>query len=483
MTYEPPAGSIPTLAVPSLDGVRAVHMIGVGGAGMSGIAQLLLARGIAVTGSDLKDSRGLTALRDAGARVWVGHDPDALRDASPAPDLAVISSAIPARDPERLAAAEAGIEIIMRAQAMAALAAGSRAIAVAGTHGKTTTTSMLSVILERCGADPTYLIGGDLNESGSGARSGGGPDFVAEADESDGSFLLLAPATGIVTNVEEDHLDFYGSGDQIVAAFAAFMQRCGVVVASADDDGVRAALTAAGEGVQVRTFGVAEGADASIVPAASEAWGAQADVTLAGSAEPVRIRLHLPGLHNLRNATAALLAAREAGVEPREAAAALEHFTGVRRRFEARGEADGVRFVDDYAHHPTEIAATLEAAGAAEDHQRLIAVFQPHRYSRTEALWRAMGESLGAADVVVVTDVYAAGEQPIPGVSGKLLVDALAETPGGAGRRLLYLPRRADVVRFLAAEAQAGDLILTLGAGDVTMIPDETLDRLREGAA
>ena len=477
MTYAPPPGSIPTLETPSLDGVRRMHMIGIGGAGMSGIAQLLLARGIKVTGSDLKESRGLGTLRAAGADVWVGHAPERIGH----PDLVVVSTAIPATDAERVAAANAGLPVVARAQVLAALAAGSHAVAVAGTHGKTTTTSMLAVILERTSADPTFLIGGDLNESGSGARSGAGPDMVAEADESDGSFLLLDPAIGIVTNVEEDHLDFYGSGASIVEAFAAFMARCGEVIANGDDEGVRAAVAQTDAAVLLFGAGDADDLDARVSVEPAEGCAAQATLHLPGGGN-VALRLQVPGVHNLLNATAAVLASIACGVDPAAAVTALEGFTGVRRRFEPRGEAaSGARFVDDYAHHPTEIAATLEAAAGADGHKRLIAIFQPHRYSRTRDLWRGLGESLDAADVVVVTDVYAAGEDPIPGVSGKLLVDALAES--GRRRRTLYLPRHTDVVRFLAGEVGEGDLVLTMGAGDITTVPDETLERLAAGEA
>ena len=252
VAYVPPEGSIPTMTVPTLEGIGSAHLIGVGGAGMSGIAKLLLARGIAVTGSDLKEARGLQELREAGATIHVGHDATALGD----PDVVVVSSAIPTSNPELAAARERGINVLMRAQALAALAGGRRTIAVAGTHGKTTTTSMLAVVLERCGLDPTFVIGGHLNESGSGAHHGSGDVFVAEADESDGSFLLLEPHVGIITNVEEDHLDFYAGGlGEIVAAFAAFAVRSRTVVACGDDPGVRAAIQRAG--IEALTYGSA----------------------------------------------------------------------------------------------------------------------------------------------------------------------------------------------------------------------------------
>jgi UDP-N-acetylmuramate--alanine ligase len=459
--------------VPSLEGVRAVHLVGIGGAGMRGIALQLLARGIAVSGSDLKESHWLDELRQAGATVAAGHGAEHVRDLDHL-DAVVVSTAIPPTNPEVVAAAERDVPVWARAQVLAALMAGARTIAVAGTHGKTTTTSMLGVILERAGLDPTYVIGGDLNESGSGARQGSGEWFAAEADESDGSFLLLSPDIGIVTNVEEDHLDFYRDADDIRAAFIAFAARCAEIVACHDDPGTRAVLEAAGPDAagRVTTYGVGEGADARLVVRDAERPVARGELRLDG--ETAVIELRVPGEHNLLNAAAAILAAHRAGVPLPEAAAALGSFTGVRRRFEYRGMVRGAELFDDYAHHPTEVAATLEAA---DGHRRILAVFQPHRYSRTRVLGRALGESLARAHVVVVTDVYDAGEEPIPGVTGKLVVDGLAEA--SPAKRILYLPRRSDLVQFLLDEIRAGDLVLTLGAGDITTLADELVERVR----
>jgi UDP-N-acetylmuramate--alanine ligase len=473
VTYTPREGTIPTLGVPSLDGVRRIHLVGVGGAGMQGIARLLLARGLEVSGSDLKESRGLAELRSLGASVFVGHRAEQL-DAGGGPDAVVISSAIPAPNAELVAARERGIPVWARAQVLAALTAGSRTIAVAGTHGKTTTTSMLCVILERAGVDPTYVVGGDLNESGSGARQGSGGWFVAETDESDGSFLLLSPEIGVLTNVEEDHLDFYRDGTEIREAFAAFVDRCDRVVACIDDPGARDVMLDSTR--TAVTYGVAQEADATLNVVRTDRPGARAELELDG--ERVEISLRVPGTHNLRNAAAAIVAAREAGVAPDVAADALRSFTGVRRRFEYRGVVHGAELFDDYAHHPTEVAATLDAA--VDGHGRIVAVFQPHRYTRTRALWRTLGESLARADVVVVTDVYGAGEQPIPGVTGKLVVEGLTEAD--PTKRVIYLPRRSDVVQFLLAEVRPGDLVLTLGAGDVTTLAEEVVDRARGGA-
>ena len=468
--YVPPPGSIPELPVPDLAGLRSAHLVGIGGAGMSGIARLLLARGVAVSGSDIKDSPGLALLRGAGATIAVGHRPENLLS----PGAVVVSTAIRPDNPEVLAAAEREIPVLARAQVLAALMAERRGLAVAGTHGKTTTTSMVAVVLEAAGLEPTYVIGGDLNESGSNARSGTGDLFVAEADESDGSFLLLRPEVAVVTNVEEEHLEFYGSGEALEAAFIAFCRGAGLVIACADDEG--AMRVARESGAELITYGQADGSDARIVEwsVRGNRWWARVDLEGSG----VELDLGLPGLHTLSNATAALVAARAVGVPSAEAVRALSAFTGVRRRFELRGNAAGARFVDDYAHHPTEIAATLEAAQRDPSSRRIIAVFQPHRYSRTAALWRALGGSLGKADVVVVTDVYGAGEAPVPGVSGKLVLDALVEAHPGV--RAVYLPSRVEVAPFLAGEVRDGDLVLTLGAGDITMVGEETIARMGE---
>jgi UDP-N-acetylmuramate--alanine ligase len=468
--FVPPPGSIPTLQVPDLSGLGAVHLIGIGGAGMSGIARLLLARGVRVAGSDLKDSRALTRLRAAGAEVVVGHDAANVGSV----DAVIISTAIPAGNPERIEADRRGIPVYARAQIMAAMMGERLGIAVAGTHGKTTTTSMVAVILERARLDPTYLIGGDLNESGSNARSGAGEVFVAEADESDGSFLLLSPTVAVVTNVEPDHLDFFADADEVESAFASFCRRAERVVACVDDPGAR--RVAATVAVPVVTYGSDPLAEVRMLDPEPTDGGGQARLEADGTA--VVVELSIPGRHQLLNAAGAVAAAREVGVDMATAAVALRGFTGVQRRFERRGSATGAEFVDDYAHHPTEIAATLEAARAS-DGRRLVAVFQPHRYSRTRAMWRELGESLAPADVVVLTDVYGAGETPEPGITGKLVVDALQEA--SPRTRTVYLPHRSEVAGFLAREIREGDLILTLGAGDITSVADETLGLLRHG--
>lgn len=468
--YVPPEGSIPTLEVPDLSTIHRVHLVGIGGAGMSGLARLFLARGVAVSGSDLKGSTQLDELRTIGADVAVGHDAANLAG----PDAVVVSTAIGPGNPEVDEARRRGIPVLARAQVLAAMMRERRGVAVAGTHGKTTTTSMLAVILERAGLDPTYVVGGDLNESGSNARSGTGEVFLAEADESDGSFLLLQPEVAMVTNVEEDHLDFYADREEIEAAFTAFCQRAGLVVACADDPGT-VRVVEASDATTV-WYGESDTADVVVEEAVVRKGGGTCRIRVEPSpgVEPWagRLDLPVPGRHHLLNAAGAVAAATRIGIRAATAVAALEGFGGVRRRWEVRGRARGAAFVDDYAHHPTEITATLGAA-RADGADRIVAVFQPHRFSRTSSLWRALGESLVGADVVVVMDVFGAGERPVPGVTGKLVVDGLVEA--APGKRAVYLPRRSDVAPFLAREVRAGDLVLTLGAGDITMVGSETL--------
>lgn len=470
--YMPPPGSIPTLEVPDLSGVRTTHLIGIGGYGMRSLARILVARGVRVTGSDLKD-RGLDELRALGATVWVGHRAEQVGD----PDVVVVSSAVQERNLELREARRRGLAVLARAQVLAALTTGRRTLAVAGTHGKTTTTSMLSVILERAGLDPSFVVGGDLNEIGSGAKHGEGELFVVEVDESDGSFLLFHPEVAVVTNIEADHHAFYSGGrPEIEAAFARFMAQAAHVVACGDDPGTRAALERSGRGSEAVTYGLGQENLVRLAVGGADGPDAAGRVTVEDS-EPVELRLVVMGVHSLLDATAALLAAREVGVPARQSAEALATFTGVKRRLEFRGWARGAAFYDDYAHHPTEVVTTL-AAAPRNDRSRVVVVFQPHRYTRTRALSRELGESLSGVDVAVLTDVYHADEDPIPGVTGKLVVNAL--TAAAPGQRVVYLPHRKDIVRFLVGEVRPGDLVLMMGAGDIPMITDEVLESLGE---
>ncbi|HEX6844187.1 MAG TPA: UDP-N-acetylmuramate--L-alanine ligase [Actinomycetota bacterium] len=470
--WTPPTGSIPTLGVPAIDGIRAVHLIGVGGAGMRNLARLFLARGIAVGGSDLKDSSPLRGLAEVGVAIAVGHDPANIGDV----DAVVISSAIAPDNPERRDAERRGIAVWRRQQALAALAAGHRGVAVAGTHGKTTTTSLVAATLVHAGLDPTYLIGGDLNESGSGAHHGDGDLFVYEADESDGSFLLGAPWAGVITNVDVDHVDFYPGGlDEIIAAFAEFAARATHVVACGDDPRVRRALALAD--VAATTYGVDAGNDLILTIDGLGPEGARGRLRT-GEGE-ISLALQVDGPHNLLNAAAAVGVATLAGVPAQVAAEAVATFEGVHRRFELRGRVRGASFYDDYGHTPTEMEVTVATARRREP-GRLIALVQPHRYTRVQALWRELGASVAGADLIIVTDVYGAAQPPIPGVTGKLVVDGVQLA--APGRRTVYLPHRRDVVAFLDREVREGDLVVTMGCGDVWMLGDAALERMGTGA-
>lgn len=461
--YVPPEGSIPTLHVPDLKGVSKLHLLGIGGSGMRNLAKLLAARGIAITGCDLKESSAVRELRGSGVGVEIGHSAEHVSGN----DALVLSSAIADRNPEVRAAREAGITVWTRAQALAAASAALRTVAVTGTHGKTTTTSMLAMVLERTGRDPSYVIGGEPNETGGGSRAGGSDLFVVEGDESDGSFLLMRPAVGIITNVEVDHIDFYTGGrEEIEAAFTMFGARCDRLVVCADDPG---AMRSTADLSRI-TYGSDPTADVVIETISLGPEGARGRLTIDGVVH--ELVLGVDGAHNLLNAAATVAAAAIEGVSPEEAVAALASFTGVHRRFERRGRARGADFFDDYGHVPTELAVTLTTARRAAA-GRVVAVFQPHRYSRTQALWRELGASLVEADVILITDVYGADQDPIPGVTGKLVVRGVAEAD--PKRRVVYLPHRTDVVRFLDREVRGGDLVVTMGCGDVWTLGDAAL--------
>ncbi|MGZ4649607.1 MAG: UDP-N-acetylmuramate--L-alanine ligase, partial [Kineosporiaceae bacterium] len=415
-----------TLEIPPVDAFGRVHLIGIGGVGMAGIARILLERGIPTSGSDAQDSPTLATLRALGARVQLGHDAGHVADA----DTVIVTSAVRAENPELLEAGRRGLRVLHRSQALAALMRGRRAVAVAGTAGKTTTTSMVTVALQHCGADPSFAIGGELTETGATAHEGSGDVFVAEADESDGSFLLYSPEVAVVTNVEPDHLDHYGTAEAVAAAFAAFADRIvpgGLLVACADDPGsaaLAAGVRARPHDVDVRTYGTAAGADVRVVDLEVSGPGARFALTTGAGADAVRIALRVPGAHNALNAAAAWTAGTWLGLDPSCLAEGLAAFGGARRRFETKGEAAGVLVVDDYAHHPTKVAAVLRAVRGVSGQGRVLALFQPHLYSRTRIFAADFGAALGLADEVVVLDVYGAREDPVPGVSGELVARA-----------------------------------------------------------
>jgi UDP-N-acetylmuramate--alanine ligase len=440
---------------------------------MSGIARVLLARGARVSGSDAKDSTALSALRALGATCHVGHDPAFLETAS----TVVYSSAIRPDNVELASARAQGREVLPRAGALAALMRGRRGVCVAGTHGKTTTTSMLVVALQGCHADPSFVIGGDLNEAGSNAHEGSGGLFIAEADESDGSFLLLAPDAAIVTNVDADHLDHYGTAEAVDTAFNAFAQRLspgGFLVTCADDEGSRRlAVQARGSGIDVRTYGEAQDADLRLEELRVRPEGTTFSLVRAGS-RLGQVDLAVVGRHNALDAAAALLTGMGLGFELASLTGGLREFAGARRRFELKGSAGGVRVVDDYAHNPAKVAAALAGARVVAGDGRLLVAFQPHLYSRTRLFADAFGQALALADEVVVLEVYGAREDPVPGVSGQLVADAIPLP----AQRVRFLPSAPQAARWLADTARPGDLVLTVGAGDVTLLGPQVLTLL-----
>ena len=445
-----------------------IHMIGIGGAGMSGIAEVLAARGHDVTGSDLKESPFTRRLREAGITVYIGHDPDQVGDA----DRVVISTAIPKTNPELLEARRRSIPVIPRAAALAWILEGSCSIAVAGTHGKTTTTSMTAHVLEALGENPTALVGGELNDIGSNVAFGRSDLVVVEADESDRSFLYLRPQAAVVTNIEFDHPDFYSSLDDVVATFEQFIRSLpedGHLVTCQDDPSCLAVAAAAP--CPVTTYGISTG------DLRADILGPSSYVLLEQGERRGVVELGVYGRHNVLNSLSAAAIARWLGHDAYEAARTLEDFGGVRRRFQLKGERAEVRVVDDYAHHPTELSATLAAARSTMPGEgRVIAVFQPHRYSRTRALYREFGDAFSSADAVLVTEVYGAGEMPQPGVNGKLIVDAICETRGHPD--VYYIPQQDAIPGVLQNVSRSGDLVLTLGAGDISKAGEDLLDVL-----
>jgi UDP-N-acetylmuramate--alanine ligase len=466
----------------ALDELGRVHFVGIGGAGMSGIARIMLARGTKVSGSDSGASAALDELAGLGARVHVGHAAGQVGDA----DTVVVSSAIRDSNPELAAARRRGLRVLHRAAALASLMSGRRVVAVTGTHGKTTTTSMIVTVLLETGAGPAYAIGGLLAATGTGAADGPGRDFVAEADESDGSFLMYAPDVAVVTNVEADHLDNYGTEQAYRASFVNFLAKVrpgGLLVTSADDPGTRdLTARARAQGLRVVTFGESPGADFRVADVTTSGMEVTFSMTDGRPARPgpasVGLRVGVPGHHNALNAAAAFAAAVELGTGPAEAARALAGYRGAARRLEPKGEASGVRVLDTYAHHPTELAADLRAARAVTGGRgRVIAVFQPHLYSRTRIFAAEFGAALGLADEVVVLDVYAAREDPEPGVTGRLVADAV---PGGGAH---YVAEFSDVPAVVAKLAARGDLVLTMGAGDITRMGPLVLAELADPPA
>ena len=447
---------------------RKIHVVGVGGPGMNPIAAVLASQGHDVSGSDMKDSSGLSRLRALGVDVRVGHDPSLIEGV----DVVVRSTAVPDRNIELVAAREAGVPISRRAGILHGISALRRTIAVAGTHGKTTTSSMLSLAMVEAELFPSFIVGGDLNEIGSGSVwDPSGEWFVVEADESDGTFLYLDPEIAVVTNVERDHLEFHGSFENLLDAFRTFLAGAsGLSVVCADDEWA----TALGAEVGSITFGTSSSADYRIVDVEHHHTSTSFAVEFDGEKSRL-VELPIPGLYNVRNAVAAFVAGHLAGGDPDKLLGALGRFAGVARRFEFRGESAGITFVDDYAHLASEVSSAIGAARTG-DWRRVVAVFQPHRYSRTAEVWQDFADAFVEADLIVLTDIYPAGEPARPGITGRLIVDSVLDAHPWA--QVAYLPTRDQLERYLATALSAGDLCLTMGAGDLTSMPDALIKTL-----
>ncbi|RJQ11618.1 MAG: UDP-N-acetylmuramate--L-alanine ligase [Bacillota bacterium] len=467
-----------------------VHFVGIGGAGMSAIAHVALELGTRVSGTDLVVSETTRRLAAKGASITQGHSASNLDT----PDAVVVSTAIAPDNPEVVEATRRGIPVLHRAQMLAIIMERKKGIAVSGTHGKTTTTSMLAVVFKRLGLDPTWLVGGEVLDLGSGAGYGEGDYLIAEADESDASFLELRPYVALATNIDDDHLDHYGSLSQIVQAFETFLRRTregGFPVVCVDNPDL-AAIARRLEGRlvtysgPVTAPGLPAGLEQAVRPAGGRSgetvryrvsgysprsWGAQFSVERSGT--PIgEFTLNVPGPHNVSNATAVIATAVELGLDAREVAPALATFSGAGRRLERMGRVRDVEVVDDYAHHPTEVAATLSTVRSLVPSSRLVVVFQPHRFSRTRALYSAFGRAFPDADVVVFTDIYPAGERPVPGVTGELLYNHFSARPG---QEVTYIPALADVAPYLAERLRPGDLVMTMGAGNVRQVGPQLL--------
>jgi UDP-N-acetylmuramate--alanine ligase len=454
-----------------------IHFVGIGGAGMSAIALVLLRMGYKVEGSDLKESSYVRRLRGMGAAVGLGHRAENLLDC----EVVVRSSAIREDNPELLEAERRGITIVSRAQMLAAIMATRRGIAVAGTHGKTTTTALVACVLESGGLDPSYLVGGELRESGANAHYGAGEYIVAEADESDGSLLYLRPEVIVLTNIDWDHLDYFDSLEHTFRVFSRFLEVLppdGTAVVCADDERARAA----GENYRRRHGDVVFYGTGADVDYAFEVIGGDASGTdflvRHGAGEVMRARTVLPGLHNVYNAVAAFAVGHRLSIPVSSIVKGIERCEGVRRRFEIVGEVDSIQVVDDYAHHPTEIEAVMDIAGRAGA-SRTVAVFQPHRYTRTKMLAGDFGKAFDGSELVIVADVYGAGEDPEPGVTGQLIADSILEHD--PGRDVVYVEARAELARETVARLLPGDLVITIGAGDVTRCAREIIDLLLRG--
>jgi UDP-N-acetylmuramate--alanine ligase len=448
-----------------------VHFIGIGGIGMSGIAEVLLNLGYVVTGSDLQESEATRRLRALGAQVFIGHQEANL---SSDPSVAVISTAVKYSNPEVLEARRRQIPVIPRAEMLAELMRMKFGIAVAGSHGKTTTTSMVAAVLSAAGLDPTMVIGGRLHMLGSNAKMGQGEILVAEADESDGSFLLLTPTIAVVTNIDREHMDFHQSMERLNESFLSFINKVpfyGLAVLCLDDASVRGLMPKVKK--RFTTYGLSSEAEFSAQDLNLKPAGAEFTALRGGKALG-KVRLHLPGRHSATNALAAVAVAHELEIPFSHVANALDGFTGIHRRFEIKGETKGVLVIDDYGHHPAEIRATV---GAIRDSWKrpLTVIFQPHRYSRTRDLFEDFLAAFEGADRLVLTEIYPAGEDPIAGISGETLYQAIKRK---GHLEVEFIPDKSEIANHLAGKLRAGDIVVTLGAGDIYKVADALVEAL-----
>ncbi|MGM9519483.1 MAG: UDP-N-acetylmuramate--L-alanine ligase [Phascolarctobacterium sp.] len=463
------------MAENKLANLHNIHFIGIGGAGMSALAYVLIKRGYDVSGSDLNAGHMSAHLAEEGAMVFMGHDACQVDDA----DAVVVSTAIHANNPELVAAKAKGLPVLHRSDVLAALLNNAKGVAVAGAHGKTTTSAMISCIAAESGIDPTVVIGGEVASLGGNARNGKGPYVVAEADESDGSFLKFYPHLAVVTNIEDDHLDHYGTEENIYQAFKQFLGNItegGKAILCADNPKV--CRLARETDKTVLTYGLeGEGADYT---AKNITYGVDGTTYELYCHEEFITEVHLvvPGRHNVLNSMGAFVAAREMGIATEKILASLKKFGGAKRRFETKGKVEGVWIVDDYAHHPTEIGVTIKAALQTKP-ERLLCVFQPHRYTRTKLLFDEFCQSFQGCDELIIVDVYSAGEDPIAGVSSAKLAEGIK---AATGQKVQYIPRLSKAEEYLQAQAQAGDLIMTIGAGDVFKIGEELVRELERNA-
>lgn len=459
----------PDFSQPVPDDLGVIHFIGIGGSGMSGIARILIGMGHKVTGSDLRDTDNVAALRELGAQIYIGHDEAHLGN----PDTVVVTSALWPTNPEYLLAKSRGIPVIHRSQALAYLTSKNRVVAVAGAHGKTTSTGMVITALLELGVDPSFVNGGVIASLNSSSAKGNSDLFIIEADESDGSFLHYDTAVALITNVDADHLDHYGSEEAFEQEFANFAEGAKeFVVISSDDAGARR-VTQLIRDKRVITFGKAETASVRLIDV--DASGSQVTFGINYEGKTLRAELLIPGEHNAVNAAGAFAVLVGLGFEPEASLSAIARFRGTERRFQLHGERRGVRVYDDFAHHPTEVSAALSAARAVVGSGKLVTVFQPHLYSRTRLMHKEFAEALAASDQVVVLDIYAAREDPEPGVTGQLVSDSFSNQT-----QVHYVPIWDDAPAVAASLAESGDFIITMGCGDVYRMVPELLEALEK---